>query len=194
MCAMSLVPSFFSNRPLARRPEEADSFLSFRRDMDRLFDDLFANFGMPTWRGQRAGQAPGMMLAPQIDMSETDREIRIAAELPGLDQKDIEVTLTDDLLTIRGEKKAQQEDKQQDYHLMERSYGTFTRYLRLPFTVDPSQVQASFKDGVLTITLPKPENLQQKAAKIEVKKADGEQAGASGGQSSGQGESKAAAA
>jgi HSP20 family protein len=117
--------------------------------------------------------APAPMLAavvtPQIEVSETDKEIQITAELPGIDPKDVEVTLADDVLTIRGEKQAQrQEGQDRNYHLAERFYGTFERYLRLPLHVDPQHIRAMFKDGVLTLTIPKPEEAQQKVHRIAV--------------------------
>jgi len=84
----------------------------------------------------------------------TENEVRICAELPGVRQDDVEVSMDDDVLTIRGEKKLERKDEKENYHFMERSYGTFQRSLRLPFPVDPNQVQADFNNGVLTVTLP----------------------------------------
>ena len=107
---------------------------------------------------------------PQIDVSESEHEIHVTAELPGLDEKDVEVILTNDMLTIHGEKKAEREQKDRDYHLMERSHGTFSRSLPLPFAADPSQVKAAFRDGVLTITIPKPKEVQEKMHRIEVQR------------------------
>ena len=95
--------------------------------------------------------------------------MKVTAELPGVDEKDVEVTLTDDLLTIKGEKKREQEKKEEAYHAVERSYGSFARSLRLPFAVDQSKVDAKFKKGVLTITMPKPPEAQKSAKKIEIK-------------------------
>jgi HSP20 family protein len=110
-----------------------------------------------------------VVVTPQVEVSETDKELQVTAELPGIDPKDVEVTLVDDVLTIRGEKQAQQQEGQErDYHLTERSYGTFARYLRLPFHADPQQVQAAFKDGVLKLTIPKPEEAQQKVHRIAI--------------------------
>jgi HSP20 family protein len=114
-----------------------------------------------------------VVLTPQVEVSETDKEMRITAELPGIDPKEVEVSLMDDVLSIRAEKSSKQESKDQSYHLAERSYGTFTRYLRLPFKPDPGQVQAVVKNGVVAITIPKPPESQQKAHKIEVRQDEG---------------------
>jgi HSP20 family protein len=136
--------------------------------MNRLFDDFFTGFGLPMLGGGDGGR----MLSPQLDVSETDQEMQIAAELPGIDEKNIEVTVADDMLTIQGEKQEERDQKERNYHLMERSYGTFSRMLRLPFAVDPQQVKAAFKDGVLRITIPKPKEVQQKTQRIEVRREE----------------------
>jgi HSP20 family protein len=172
----SLVP-FSRSRSVSRRPEDADPFLAFRREMNRVFDDFLSGAGLPSLVGN-APRAMGLAeLTPQLDVSETDQEVRIAAELPGISEDDVEVEVADDVLTIRGEKSAEREEKERDYHLTERAEGSFARSLVLPFPVDPEQVQARFKDGVLTITIPKPEEMRQKARKIEVKREEGAQAG-----------------
>jgi HSP20 family protein len=131
-----------------------DPFTAFRSEMDRMFENFLTGFGMPTMR--QAGIWEGGVLAPRIETSETDEEISVSAELPGIDEKDIDVTLGGDVLTIRARKEAESEEEDRDYHLTERSYGTFQRTLRLPFAVDPEGAEASFKNGVLTITIPKP--------------------------------------
>ncbi len=131
-----------------------DPFTSFRREMDRMFEDFFTGFGFPSIR--QAGTWEGAVLAPRIETSETDQEICVSAELPGMDEKDIDVTLGGDVLTIRARKEAERDEEDRDYHLTERSYGTFVRTLRLPFAVDPDRAEASYRNGVLTITIPKP--------------------------------------
>lgn len=168
-----------ANRPMMRRPDDSDPFLPLRRQMSRLFDDFFSGPMFPRLPGMSAAPALAVVVTPQIDVSETDKDIQIAAELPGIDPKDVEITLADDVLTIRGEKQAQREDNERDYHLSERTYGTFARYLRLPFHADPRQIRAAFKDGVLTLVIPKPEEAQQKVHRIAVgsdsAQADGSQ-------------------
>jgi HSP20 family protein len=159
-------------RPVARMQRGFDPFQMLRSDIDQLFDDFMGGGAFPALRAMRAGQMPTMMLTPQIDISETDREVQIAAELPGMSADDIEVRLDDGVLTIHGEKRSERKNDKQEYHLAERSYGTFSRYVRLPFSVDPEQVQATFKDGVLTVVVPKPGDVQRKSNKIDVKAAD----------------------
>jgi HSP20 family protein len=111
-----------------------------------------------------------MPAGPKIDVSETDNEIQVTAEMPGIDQNDVEVLLEDDRLIIRGEKKEEREDKDRNYHVRERVQGAFSRTLPLPFSPDPNQVRAEFKNGVMTITIPKPQEVKQKQHRIEVQK------------------------
>ncbi|MCA1491480.1 Hsp20/alpha crystallin family protein [Ensifer sp. NBAIM29] len=143
-----------------------DPFLSLHEEMNRLFDDAFrGRFGGPSQRGSEAGS----MIMPDIDVSETENQVRICAELPGVREEDIDVSLNDDTLTIRGEKKFERKDDKENYHFMERSYGTFQRSLRLPYSVDPDKVEADFADGVLTVTLPKGAE-QERSRKIQVQR------------------------
>jgi HSP20 family protein len=154
---------------MSRWGEETDPFLQMRREMNRLFDDAFGGFGLPNVLGPALRQMPA---APKIDVSETDNEIQVTAELPGIDQNNVEVLLEDDRLIIRGEKKEEREedDKDRNYHVRERVQGAFSRTLPLPFAPDPNQVKAEFKNGVMTITIPKPHEVQQKQHRIEVQK------------------------
>ena len=168
MAGRSLLPFFSRNWSLSRSSEDTDPFMAFRRQMNRVFDDAFRGFGMPSLVGPAFGRMPMATLMPQIDLSESEHEIQVTAELPGIDEKDVEVILTDDMLTIRGEKKAEHEQKDRDYHLVERSHGTFSRSLPLPFAADPSQVKAGFKNGVLTVTIQKPKEVLEKQHRIEV--------------------------
>ncbi|HUB43958.1 MAG TPA: Hsp20/alpha crystallin family protein [Acetobacteraceae bacterium] len=159
----------FGNRSLMRRPEETDPFVVFRREMGRLFDDVLGGSLIPGLPMPAPARLLAMPLTPRMEVSETDKEFRVIAELPGIDAQNVEISLEDDLLSIRAEKSAQQQDgNDRDYHVNERSYGTFSRYLRLPFVAAPNQVQASFKDGVLTITIAKPEEIQRKVHRIDV--------------------------
>ena len=176
MAGRSVLPFFSRHLPVSRSSEDTDPFMAFRREMNRVFDDTFRGFGLPSLVGQAFGRMPAGTLMPQIDVSETEHEIQVTAELPGIDEKDVEVILADDVLTIRGEKKAEHEQKDRDYHLMERSHGTFSRSLPLPFAADPSQVKAAFKNGVLTVTIQKPKEVLEKQHRIEVR-TDGRSAG-----------------
>jgi HSP20 family protein len=158
-------------RPFGRRSELAtrgdDPFSALRREMDRLFEGFGRDLG---WS---SGDLPVGALAPSIDVTESDTELRIEAEMPGVDEKDVEVTLTDNVLTVRGEKKAEREEKKKDYHLVERSYGSYARSVTLPFAAEADKAKASFKNGVLTITLPKPPEIAAKAKKIAIGAAKG---------------------
>jgi HSP20 family protein len=132
--------------------------------MERLFEDFShdVGWGSPTTAGTAA--------TPRVDVSETEGEIKIEAEMPGVDEKDVEIVLSDGRLTIKGEKKQEKEEKKKDYHLVERSYGSFARSIGLPFDVDPDQVKASFAKGVLTVTVPKPPEVKAKEKKIPIGK------------------------
>lgn len=163
--ARSLVP-FSRNLPMSRTREDMDPFLMMRRQMNRLFDDVFGDFPLPGFDGSGARQ----MASPKINVGETDKELQITAELPGVKPDDIEVMVDEDSLTIRGEIKEERDDQDKDrnYHVKERIEGVFSRTLPLPFRADPGKVQASFRDGVLTIAIPKPEEAQQKRQRIQV--------------------------
>jgi HSP20 family protein len=132
-----------------------DPFLSLHREMNRLFDDVFRGASLPSAAGSQGQGDVGNFVNASMNVSETDKEIRITAELPGVTEQDIDVSLDDDVLTIRGEKKFERKDDKENFHFVERSYGTFQRSLRLPHAVDSEQVQASFENGVLTVTVPK---------------------------------------
>ena len=153
----------------------AEPFFSLHREMNRLFEDALRGGDLPQGSGQSAAAS---FLAPQINVSESENEIRITAELPGVNENDVEITLNDDALVIRGEKKIERKDERENFHVVERSFGTFQRTLRLPFPVDPDQVRASFDNGVLTVTLPKSAQ-RERSRKIQV---TGGGAGSSAGQ------------
>jgi HSP20 family protein len=160
-------------KPSDFRPESWEQpFLELRRATDRLFDDFFKSFRWPMaeWRSQRDWP---MDLAgtdwPRVDMDETDEEIQITAELPGVDKDNIDISVTDDRVTIRGEKKKHEEKKEKGYYTLERSYGSFQRSFYLPCEVESDRVDASFKDGVLTVKLPKSAAARERIRKIPVR-------------------------
>ena len=152
MSIKDLVPRFGRESSLARR-EEADPFRDFQREMNRLFGEFFGE-QRPALRDREPGWAPAAFL-PRVDVSETDAEVKVSAELPGMDEKDISVELQDDVLTLRGEKKTEQEEKGENWYRREQSVGSFHRSIELPADVDASKAVAKFKKGVLTVVAPK---------------------------------------
>jgi HSP20 family protein len=155
---------FRSLMPFSRRGD--DPFALLQREINRLFDDSFGVALAP-----RAGNGVPTLLTPSIDVKETDKGIEIEAELPGVDEKDIQVTLEDDVLTIKGEKKLEKEESRKGYYMSERSYGSFLRTLQVPAGIDAEKVAATFAKGVLKVTLPKPAAAQAKTKKIDIKNA-----------------------
>lgn len=156
--------------------EEDRPFHAFRhemealhREMDRLFDDF--------WRGGAhpavAASDPWTLgaVTPSVDETEDDKAYHVVVELPGMDEKDVEITLSDSTLTIRGEKKQEGEQKGKDYYRKERSFGAFLRSLPIPGEINESGIKASFKKGILTIDLPKSEEAQKKVRHIDIKAA-----------------------
>ncbi len=135
-------------------------FERMRREMDRIWNSFFEG-GMV--RGEDGGE-----WLPSLDVAETKNEFVVKAEVPGLDPKDIDISLSDGLLTIKGEKKQEKEEKEENYHLVERSYGSFTRSIRLPKEIQSDKINASYKNGVLKVVLPKSEEAKQKEIKIKV--------------------------
>ena len=148
--------------PIGRDRSVASPFMSLQREIDRLFEDF--SRGFPTIAGNGA-----TALMPSMDVTETDKEIEITAELPGLEEKDVQVNIADNILTIRGEKKAEKEQKDKNYRMVERSYGAFERTLELPEGVNADAIKANISKGLLKVTVPKPALTQAK--KIEVKSA-----------------------
>ena len=173
----TLMP-FSDNRATPMRPE-VSFFGPLQREIDRLFDDFarLTTLGAPGLQNQQGSQdqqgSPNLVqnLVPRLDVTEADKEIVITAEMPGLERKDVEISIDDDILTIRGEKKveAQEGDKDKNYQVAERAYGVFLRMIQLPPGIDPSKIQAVMSKGVLKITLPKP--ARSETRKIEVKEA-----------------------
>src|SRR6202162_2635215 len=151
----SLVPS---REPNALMPPGFGLF-GLHREIDRLFNEF----------AQGVGPDGAKNIVPSIEISETDKAIEISVEMPGLERKDVEISIEDDLLTIRGEKKieGEQKDDKKNVHLAERSYGVLYWVLQLPAGVDPSSIKATMSNGVLKLTIPKPAKSQPQ--KIEIK-------------------------
>jgi len=161
-----LIPWRREDRPAAPgRPQHP--LAALHREMDRLFEDFFR--GDTPWPLSHL-RGTGGAFSPSVDVRETDAELVVSAELPGIDEKDLEIDLGDDGLTIRGEKKEEHEERKEGLYRAERSYGSFQRFVPLPTAIVADKATAEFKNGVLTITLPKPPDAQPKRRKIEIKR------------------------
>lgn len=164
MSVRDLIPWGRSNRaPAAYRDDDRSPFLSLHREMNRVFDDFFRDFDMrlPTMGGAGFNGA-----WPQIDIAETDKDVTVTAELPGMEEKDVELLLEDGMLTLRGEKRSETEDKSRQFS--ERYYGRFERHVPLAAEVQADKAEARFRNGVLTVTLPKNPEAQPKARRIAI--------------------------
>lgn len=153
-----------SSQPLdIYREDRSNPFVALHREMNRLFDEAFRGFDMPTFLGTKPSFAMGQW--PKLEATETDKEICVLAELPGLEENDVQVTLSDGTLVIRGERKSEVEDKDRQFN--ERYYGHFERHIPVG-DVEEDKVEATFKNGLLKITLPKTERAQAKAKRIAI--------------------------
>jgi HSP20 family protein len=151
-------------------------FDNLRREVDRLFDDFQRGYWRlpfsrtafdvePFWRGEMTWGA-----TPAVDIVEDNKSYKVTAELPGLEEKDIDLKFADGVLTIKGEKGEEHEEKKENYYLSERRFGSFQRSFRVPDTVEADKIEANFKNGVLTVTLPKTPEAQKKEKTISIKK------------------------
>ncbi len=157
-------------------PRQWYPFENLRREVDRLFDDFHLGLRSPFGRSlfdlqPFISRESVWSTVPAVDVAETDKTYEITVELPGIDEKNIEVKLADGVLTIKGEKKQEKEEKNKDYYLSERSYGSFQRSFQVPAGVDADKIDAKFNKGVLTLTLPKTTEAQKAEKKITVKAA-----------------------
>jgi HSP20 family protein len=149
--------------PVPYRDDDRSPFLSLHREMNRVFDEFFRDFDMRLPMMGGAGFNGGW---PQLDVAETDKEVTVTAELPGLEEKDVELLLQDGMLTLKGEKRSETEDKGRQFS--ERYYGRFERHIPLSAEVQADKAEARFKNGVLTVTLPKNPEAQPKAKRIAI--------------------------
>jgi HSP20 family protein len=163
MTIRDLIPWNRGTNIATRRNGDANPLMTLHREMNRLFDDVFRGFDLaPLGTGGSFGRG---MSWPNIELSESDNEVKVVAELPGLDEKDVQVELVNGLLVIKGEKKTETEDK--DLMFSERYYGRFER--RIPIEdVDETKIGASFKNGVLTVSMPKSAKAQEKVKRIAI--------------------------
>lgn len=149
------------NRLPAERSRSDHPLLSLQREVDRLFDDVLRGFDLPSF-----GNFDRRLTWPNLELGETDKEIRVTAELPGLTEKDVEITVTDGVLTLKGEKKSEVDDAERGYS--ERSYGRFERRISLPRGVEQDKASAAFQNGILTVTLPKSEAANENVRRIPI--------------------------
>ena len=147
--------------PFGFGSQRGDPFQLLRREMEQLFDNIGGSAG-------EASAGGGNIVAPRMDVSEDDQAFKVTAEMPGARPEDVEVIVEDDLLTIRAERTQERETNRRNYHLVERSVGVFQRSLRLPAAVDPGKVQASFDNGVLTVSIPK-DSSQARSRRVQVR-------------------------
>jgi len=154
----SLIPFTWRTEP--GQKGETDPFVTMQKEMNRLFSE-FGGKDIARWQTGA--------LSPHVDVSEPDTAIEVTVELPGIDEKDFELVLQDDFLTIKGEKRSEREEKNKDYHVVERSFGSFSRSIRLPFEADPEAVKAQITKGVLKVTIAKPAEAKNKTVKIPIR-------------------------
>ncbi len=156
-------PNVFGYNPITR----------FHNDFDRLFDNFFRGFDSPSLdMGKHfSSLIPNEWAKPTLDIAAGDKEYRISAELPGVDAKDIQLELSKDTLVVKGEKKQEREEKEENYYRVERSYGSFKRAMSLPEDAEQDGINAVFKNGVLTITVPRKAGDPAKARQIAVNRA-----------------------
>lgn len=151
--------------PATRHPLE-----SLQRAIDRVFDDFDRGFWRSPFRTPSlTGEMSGLLNVPATDVVEHENDFAITIELPGMDASDIDVSMSNNVLTVTGEKKEEREEKKKGYYLSERSFGSFRRSFQVPDGVDAAKIDANFDKGVLTLTLPKTEAARRPAQKIEVK-------------------------
>jgi len=159
--------------PVLRRGAPANypaSLAQFHNEIDNLFESFLQGFPLAPSLFPRMPHALGsdMLLKPSVDIAATDKEYTITAELPGVEEKDIKVELNGDTLLIRGQKEHKKEEKKNDYYCVERSYGSFQRQLSLPEDADAESIQAAYKQGVLTLHVPRKPGKTQSARQIDV--------------------------
>jgi HSP20 family protein len=149
----------------------SDPFVQIRQEIDRLFDTAFRGFGFPStgFGREHTPMAQTDWLKPTLDIGASEKEYTISVELPGVDEKEVQLELINDTLKIKGEKKQQKEEKEKNYYRMERSYGSFQRMLSLPEDADQEKIHAVYKNGIMEITIPRKAAPKTEAKQIEIK-------------------------
>ena len=155
--SQDLVPELF-------RDERSSPFLTLHREMNRLLEEAFRGFALSPLAGQRAGFVNPVW--PKLEVAETDKQITVSAEIPGMEEKDVELLMDDGNLIVRGEMKSESEDKERQFS--ERFYGRFERRIPVGMDIEENKIEASFKNGVLKVILPKTERAQSKAKRIAI--------------------------
>jgi HSP20 family protein len=151
-----------------RRDDDDDPMRALQLDINRVFDNFWRSFELPMLGTGNGGAGSG--LVPQVDVRETDQEVEVVAELPGMDEADVDVSVAEGMLTIRGEKKSEREREGDGYILRERSFGRIERLVPLPEGLDLDSAEATFKNGVLTVRIAKTAEAQRAAKRIEVQR------------------------
>ena len=163
MAFRDLIP--WGRKDLPLRREEDNPFFSLQREVDRIFDRFSRGFG----GGELVEREEALRgFIPSVDVSETDKEIHVTAELPGMDEKDLDITLSGNNLIIRGEKKSEKEEKGEQFYRKESAYGAFHRTIPLPVEVETERIEAKFNKGVLEIRIPKSPEAQKAKKKISI--------------------------
>ncbi|MFN3548706.1 MAG: Hsp20/alpha crystallin family protein [Mesorhizobium sp.] len=158
MSVRSYLPSLWD-----RNDKQPAGFGSLRKEIDRLFEDFSKGFDLPA-----LATGGGFGLVPDMDMHDGEKDVTLSIELPGVDEKDIDLSVSGQMITISGEKKSEKETKEGESVRRERSYGSFSRTVTLPFRIDGDKVKAKFAKGVLTVTVPKPEDAMRQAKKVPI--------------------------
>lgn len=161
----NLLPTVWRRSESPLRRAEDNPFFTLHREMNQMFDDFFRGLEAPPAAGPRNWGS----FSPSVDVREGEKEVTVKAELPGMDEKDIDVSLTDDALTISGEKRDEKEEKGKGYWQRETSFGSFRRVIALPEGLNREKVDARFKNGVLTVTLARLEGAKAKEQRIAIK-------------------------
>lgn len=164
---MNPIPWRSKRDKVAAKPVEAP-LVHLRDEIDAVMDRFFGNFWEDPWNANPLASFPAALVqAPRVDLAESDDEITVKAELPGVDADDLEINVVGDTLTIRGEKKEEKAEKKENYHFTERRFGSFSRSIPLPSSADPEKVDATFKKGVLTVTIGKRPDAKPTRVKVK---------------------------
>jgi HSP20 family protein len=170
MAIKDLVTRKLGNKIPIKR-SEADPFDSLHKEINRVFDNFSRGFlSLSPFSSDLLSAPQWGEFAPKVDVRENDKEVEVSAELPGMDEKDVQVSLANNELVIRGEKKAEKEEKGKEWYRMERSYGSFHRAIALPEECDSGKAEATFKKGVLKVVVPKRAEAKHETKKIAIRR------------------------